>query len=403
MSALNGPDRLTEGQRSNGNPKGYPLTSNVDGPLTVPHGTYDLLRNMTQGVFILSDPRKGRKLAGNTKATGSNAANDYDLDSGFRLFYEAKKAEGMRNRTLADYVSHWRYFREWADVKYPEITLRGITMAVAREYVMYMSSERTKYDGVDNRKLDGVGLSPSTVAIRLRTFRTMFNFWTAEQMMDVNPTSNLKPPRMDEKEKSTFTDNQFLRLLNAPDTNTYAGLRDRVLMLVLADGGFRINEAVGLKTEHLDVKSRCINLPGSMNKNRKPRIVPLSAEVIKAVEALIKENKKYFGEEAAYIFLANYGEPLKTDQVRKRLKEHAEAAGIDGEVQVSPHQFRSYFLTQYLLNGGDIFSAQRIVAHASIQTTRGYVKLSDENIRQQHAQHSPIARMGLSRVGKRRT
>jgi hypothetical protein len=42
------------------------------------------------------------------------------------------------------------------------------------------------------------------------------------------------------------------------------------------------------------------------------------------------------------------------------------------------------------------------VAHASIETTRRYVSMNDEIIRQQHEHYSPIARMGLSRINKRR-
>ncbi|MCY9695365.1 tyrosine-type recombinase/integrase [Paenibacillus alginolyticus] len=227
----------------------------------------------------------------------------------------------------------------------------------------------------------------------------MFNFIASEKLITVNPVANIKQPRFDNEDKETFSDEHIQRLIAAPDTNTYAGLRDRTLILLLADGGFRIQEAIRLTTEFIDIKARCVHLPAWMNKNRKPRTVPLSAEVIREVAALINENRRNFGE-VEHVFLANYGDPLKADHFRKRLKGHAVKAGIIGDLQVSPHQFRSYFLTQFLLNGGDVFSAQRIVAHSSIQTTRRYVKLNDENIRQQHAQYSPISRLGMTRVGK---
>jgi len=40
----------------------------------------------------------------------------YGLNEAFDIFYSAKKAEGMRPRTLQGYVAHWRYFRKWFDV-----------------------------------------------------------------------------------------------------------------------------------------------------------------------------------------------------------------------------------------------------------------------------------------------
>ncbi|MGG1600973.1 tyrosine-type recombinase/integrase [Paenibacillus naphthalenovorans] len=339
-----------------------------------------------------NDPRSGKSIIRGGRRPTAKQTIDHTLDDAFTLFYNVKKAEGMRDRTLADYKAHWRYFREWIDKEEPGIKLREITQSTLRAYVIYMSSGRTKYDGVDNRKIEGATLSPTTVAIRLRTLRTMFNFWAGENMIDVNPAQKLKAPRQDEEDIEAFTDEQVRLLLAAPDVRSYAGFRDKVLMMLLADTGLRINEALQLTTEHFDVRSRCITLPAAMNKNRKPRIVPVSNEVVRQVFDLVNENKSYFNTE--YIFVANYGEPLKADHFRKRLHEYGVRTGIVGQVRVSPHTFRHYFCTAYLENGGDVFTLQRIAGHADLETTRKYVKTRTEAMQEQHAAVSPITRLG---------
>ncbi|UYZ12194.1 tyrosine-type recombinase/integrase [Brevibacillus sp. WF146] len=345
-----------------------------------------------------TDKRTGRKLIRGQRSTTVNERVSYGLDDAFELFYNVKKAEGMRERTLADYKAHWRYFRAWVDDNYPGVKINDITPSIAREYYIYMADGRTKYEGVEGREIEGQALSPTTVAIRLRTLRTMFNFWARERMIDINPVANLKPPKEDEDEIEAFTDDQLRLLLAAPDTRTFAGFRDKTLMMLLADTGLRINEALALTAEHIDVKARCIHLPAAMNKNRKPRIVPVSHEVLRLLFELMTENKTFFPD-AEHIFLTAYGEPLTGDTVRKRLTRYGKQAGIDGQVRVSPHTFRHYFCKTYLLNGGDLFTLQRIVGHADISTTRKYVQMDDENIRAQHAQFSPIMRL---RAGKRR-
>ncbi|MBW5466261.1 tyrosine-type recombinase/integrase [Brevibacillus formosus] len=345
-----------------------------------------------------TDKRAGRKLVRGQRSTTVNERVSYGLDDAFQLFYNVKKAEGMRERTLADYKAHWRYFREWIDEKYPEVVLNDITPSIAREYYIYMASGRTKYEGVEGREIEGQALSPTTVAIRLRTLRTMFNFWSAERMLDINPVANLKPPKEDEDEIEAFTDEQLRLLLATPDTRTFAGFRDRTLYMLLADSGLRIQEALALTSEHIDIKSRCIHLSAAMNKNRKPRIVPVSADVMRLLFELMTENKAYFPE-ATHLFITAYGDPLTSDTVRKRLTRYGIEAGIDGDVRVSPHTFRHYFCKTYLLNGGDLFSLQRIVGHSNITTTRKYIQMNDENVRAQHAQFSPIIRL---RAGKRR-
>lgn len=344
------------------------------------------------------DPRKGRKLVKHKRMTTVVERASYELDDAFQLFYNVKRASGMRERTLADYKAHWRYFREWVDENHSGIKLDEITSSIAWKYYIYMANGRTKYEGVEGRELVGQALSPTTVAIRLRTLRTMFNFWSSERMIDVNPLANLKPPKEDEEEIQAFTDDQVRQLLETPDTRSFAGFRDKVLMLLLADSGLRIQEALSLKLEHLDVKSRCIHLSAAMNKNRKPRVVPISVEVIRSLLELITENKAFFGH-ADYIFLSAYGDKLTADTVRKRFTRYGALAGISDSVRVSPHTFRHYFCKMYLLNGGDLFSLQRIVGHADISTTRKYVQMDDENIKVQHAQYSPMMRL---RAGKRK-
>ncbi|MFF2890781.1 tyrosine-type recombinase/integrase [Paenibacillus sp. NPDC057967] len=344
------------------------------------------------------DPRKGRSIVRGKMRPADTAAQapasvTYTISEAFSIFFSAKKAEGIRDRTVEDYETNWKYFTDWLEEDVPAIE---ITAETIRDYINYMSN-KTLFSGVPNRPQTDKKLKTQTVITRIRTLRTVFTFLAEEGYIQTSPLAKVKMPRKDREDKPTFTDDDIRRLLDAPDTETYAGLRDRCLMMTLADGGFRVNEALRLTTEHLDIKARCFNLPGWMNKNRKPRIVPLSPETVRELLRLVNETRQYFDTD--HIFVTNYGEPLKAAHFRKRLKAHAKAGGVDLSL-AHPHQFRSYFITTYLLSGGDIFSCQRIVAHANIETTRGYAKLSEDNIRSQHAQYSPLARLGLRRISK---
>ncbi|WP_412175336.1 tyrosine-type recombinase/integrase [Bacillus thuringiensis] len=59
--------------------------------------------------------------------------------------------------------------------------------------------------------------------------------------------------------------------------------RDFVIINLLLDSGLRINEALNLRVEEIDFKTRFITLTGERNKNRKPRYVPISVFVTKLV------------------------------------------------------------------------------------------------------------------------
>ena len=99
-------------------------------------------------------------------------------------------------------------------------------------------------------------------------------------------------------------------------------------MILLLDSGIRANELLSLRVADFDFQTRFITLDGDKNKNRRPRIVPISAHTVKLLLQLINENKKHFSTDR--IFLSSYGEPLGQDHFNKRLKYYAEKAGIEG-------------------------------------------------------------------------
>src|SRR5690606_9591106 len=103
-----------------------------------------------------------------------------------------------------------------------------------------------------------------------------------------------------------LTDGEIKRLLNAPNIEYYAQFRDLVAMNLILDTGIRASVLFNTKIEYVDVKSRCITLPGEVTKNRKPRILPLSNQVLRLILELIQEVKTNFDTE--YLFVSNFGE-----------------------------------------------------------------------------------------------
>src|SRR5690606_28213968 len=165
--------------------------------------------------------------------------------------------------------------------------------------------------------------------------------------------------------------------------------RDKVAMSLILDTGMRVNEVFSLEVSEIDFKTRSITLPASKNKNRKPRIIPLSNAVLKLLLELITENKVHF--DSKYVFLSNFGEQYNPNSFRSRLRMYKDLSGI--KKRVSPHALRHQFCHDYIMNGGDIFTLQRIVGHADIQTTRKYIQMTGVDIQSQHSLYSPIVRL----------
>jgi site-specific recombinase XerD len=80
--------------------------------------------------------------------------------------------------------------------------------------------------------------------------------------------------------------------------------------------------------------------------------------------------------------MTNSGIDIMFQKLKKELN-------LTGE-KVSSHTWRHTFAKNYLLNGGDVFSLQKIMGHADLDTTRQYLNLNVEEIKMQHAKYNPL-------------
>ncbi|AUJ25826.1 tyrosine-type recombinase/integrase [Virgibacillus dokdonensis] len=324
--------------------------------------------------------------------------DEINIEEALEIFVRAKEAEGVRPRTIHAYHNHIGYlidyFTEIKGVQKP--FLDDLTSDLIREYITYQLTEKRRYEGEKGRKDKTVGLSPNTVNIRLRTLRTMCRFWYTEGLAAVNAMENVKLVRTDEQpEVPGLSDKQVQTVINSMDEKHYAEWRDKILILLLIDTGMRINEAVSLTLSDINFKDNMIVLSSERTKNRRYRDVPVSLDVIKLLLELNKESQEYFGS-TEQIFLNAYGEPFNSDSFRKRLNRLKSELGME---RLSPHMFRHTFARDYLLNGGDLFTLQKILDHADIKTTRKYIQMSKDHLRSQHKNYTP-ARKYLKRKPK---
>lgn len=337
-------------------------------------------------------PLKERK---QTRKPTDNFKIEYTMQEALDIFLRAKVAEGIRDRTLGEYKHHIKYLTDYLTVHHPSFKhVSDLNPSLIRDYITY-SKDKKVYEG-DKKREKTTTLSVNTINIRLRTLRTMCKFWFEEGITPVNPMKNIKNLKQDaEEEVKGFSDDEVTLILNYFNERNFGEWRDKLLVLLLLDTGMRINEAISTKISNMDFKESSIFIPPEINKNRKGRHIPVSREVMRELRKLHDECIGYFGDHEA-LFMNAYGEPLTGDTIRRRLYKVGTALGIP---KVHPHRFRHTFIRNYILNGGDLFTLQKIVDHSNITTTRKYVQLDDVHIKDQHNKFSPV-RKYMKRINR---
>lgn len=329
------------------------------------------------------DKRKGRAV----KKGRTSERLQYSLDYLFDYYYQAKKSEGRAENTLKTYVQNFTYFCEFLDERGIIRDIRNIDVEVGREYVIWLRDEKVRFSDNCNvpDSVRTVGLLPKSINTRIKNMKTMFKFLKEEDVIDTDPFVYLKNVQDIGRDIDVLTAEEMNRLIKAPNQRNYSDFRDFVVMNLLIDGMLRVDEALTLRKDDVDLSACYATLRREITKSRKPRVVPITKRTAKLLQELIRETTEFDSE---YIFLNNYGERLLPNHFRHQLKKYADRAGI--EKRVYPHLLRHSGATLFLEEGGSQRHLQVILGHADGRMTAHYTHLSDKNVKKNHDEFSPL-------------
>lgn len=166
-----------------------------------------------------------------------------------------------------------------------------------------------------------------------------------------------------------LTDPEIEALLAAPDPQTWAGRRDRTLLLLAVQTGLRVSEVSGLRWHDITLGTgahvRC------QGKGRKERCTPLRTDTIAALRTWQREQQS---APETPVFPSTRGGPLGRDGVAHLLAQYVATAqqhcpSLQGK-RVSPHVLRHSAAMTLLHSGVDCAVIALWLGHASMDTTQ---------------------------------
>ena len=234
------------------------------------------------------------------------------------------------------------------------------------------------------RDLRVQGLSPRSISRALSAIRGFYENQVVLGERADNPAVNLLPPRLGRTLPKVLSEAQIEALLDAPDTSTPLGLRDRAMLELIYATGLRVSELVGLQLPQLRLDAGFLVAFG---KGSKERIVPVGEAAEEWVKRwLVDVRPQILRGRHQAVFLNYAGDPLTRMGFWKILKGYGVQAGIR---DLSPHVLRHSFATHLLEHGADLRAVQTMLGHADISTTQIYTHIHQQRLKSLYDRFHP--------------
>jgi len=293
--------------------------------------------------------------------------------TGYLLNCEARK---LSPHTVKDYKNSFRIFMAYLenDPVFEEITSHKVQEFLASR------------QGVTNRTL-------------LHYYAALAAMWTwavKERIVTQNIVHAITPPKSEQREIMPFTEAEFKALLSAgvrskaydrpgkrkSDHAVLHPERIRAMLLMMLDTGLRVGELTGLKLHQVDHRNHRVQVLG---KGALERSVPFSPRTAQALWRYLSTRPD--AEPTDHLFTTVSNRKIDSTQLNKSLKTLAKKAGVK---DVHPHRFRHTFAIQYLRNGGDPYTLQKLLGHSTLDMVKRYLALAQIDLDKAHKRASPV-------------
>lgn len=222
------------------------------------------------------------------------------------------------------------------------------------------------------------------------TLRNFFIFLVKEGYIQDNPMTLIESAKNRKKLPQSLSFKQVEAILEAPDTQTNNGIRDRAILELMYATGLRVSELTDLTISNIHLDLGFIQAIGKGNKER---LIPLGEEAVFWLKKYLDE--VYFIYKAksktspTALFLTQRGNQFTRQGIWKNLKKYVQLSGINKDI--SPHTLRHSFATHLLENGADLRMVQELLGHSDISTTQIYTHISKQRLQKVYRDTFPRA------------
>jgi len=245
-------------------------------------------------------------------------------------------------------------FLAW--VEYQNVTTpQEVTARLVRQYLA----------GLENK-------ADRTRHAHARAIKTLLKFWEAENYISVPVKFDM--PKIAKKRLPVLNAAQLKQIANA------CNVRDRAIVLFMADSGMRRAEVIALNWNDVDMHSGLVRV--ARGKGGKARSAVIGAKTRRALLAY----RRTLAEREGVLFQTIQGTRFTGMGLELVFRRLSKLTGI----HVTCHAMRRTFVILSLRAGMGELYLQAMLGHTTLEMVGYYASLEEEDLLQAHKKHSPV-------------
>ncbi|WP_125612049.1 tyrosine-type recombinase/integrase [Specibacter cremeus] len=292
--------------------------------------------------------------------------------------------------TITAYRDTWRllltYLSEQHHIKPNTLDFTALDVHRITEFLTYLEEVR--------------GNAPATRNARLAGIHAFFHYAAyrhPEHADLITRVLAIAPKNTATVDIVYLTDAEAAALLAAPETTTWTGRRDQLMIEFLLHTGLRVTELINLRWADLQLHAPAY--VACRGKGRKERSTPINVDLAAALTTWWEENTQLGTDGSVFPTQGNH-HPMSPDAITQRLAVHQRTAAKNcpslQRKTVTAHILRHTTAMRMLAAGIDVATISLWLGHANIESTRAYLH-ADMTIKQRALDRTAPATTGPGR------